>query len=90
MDPLLELLSPPAPVGLVTIRGPLYVEPSSLEPPIGMVLPSPGPLALGPPIGKINSLCKFKLRRFLLINSESTNLWPPFACKSLWTADFAR
>lgn len=59
MDPLLALLSPPpSPLGLITIRGPLYVEPSSLEMPPGMILPHPAPVPLpmspplGPPISK--------------------------------------
>ena len=56
MDPLLALLSPPpSPLGLITIRGPLYVEPSSLELPPGMIIPHPAPVPitkLGPPISK--------------------------------------
>jgi hypothetical protein len=47
-DPLLGLLAPPPPpFGLYTIRGPIYVEPSSLQPSPG-ILP-PGQM-MGPPV----------------------------------------
>lgn len=50
-DPLLSLLAPPPPpIGLYTIRGPIYVEPSSLQPPPGIL---PVGQMMGPPIAGI-------------------------------------
>ncbi|KAG5680179.1 hypothetical protein PVAND_009704 [Polypedilum vanderplanki] len=51
VEPLIGLLAP-APQNLLTIRGPVYVEPSALQPPSFMLGPpvSVGPPILGPPI----------------------------------------
>lgn len=51
VDPLLELLSPAVPpASLYTIRGPIYVEPSSLQPPFFARRDIYGPAIVGPPI----------------------------------------
>jgi hypothetical protein len=48
MDPLVGLLQPPQqqPQTLYTIRGPIYVEPSSLQ----AIQPAPTTVSLGPPV----------------------------------------